>query len=176
MSEVNNKKLKNLLEQWSSGIVATSSWMKSLNISHQLVQRYLKSGWIEQIGHGAYKKNKDVVKWYGALASLQKQLSLSIHLGAATALTFQGIAHYFRFEKERIFLFSNLSQKLPKWFLNYDWENSIKHVKTSFLPENLAIKAINCNGIEVKMSLRERAILECLYLSPTDFDLLECYQ
>ncbi|MCL2473328.1 MAG: type IV toxin-antitoxin system AbiEi family antitoxin [Alphaproteobacteria bacterium] len=176
MSISNDKKLKNLLEQWNSGFAATSAWMKTLGVSTQLTQKYLKSGWIEPLGRGAYKKNQDTVEWYGALASIQQQLSLPVHLGGPTALAAHGSVHYVRFGKERVFLFSPLHQKLPKWFQTYDWGNPIEHVTTSFLPENLGITDLNYNGISVRTSSRGRAILESLYLSPKQFDLLECYQ
>ena len=79
-------------------------------------------------------------------------------------------------KEERVFLFSGLNQKLPKWFLDYGWSDIIKHIKTSILPNDLAVKEKDFFGIRIKMSSRERAILEALYLSPEKFDLLECYQ
>lgn len=170
------KKLKNLLEHWPSGLVATSAWMKTFGISTQLTQRYLKSGWIEALGRGAYKKSRDRIEWYGALASIQQQQDLPVHIGGPTALAAQGSAHYVRLGKEKVFLFSQLHQKLPKWFQEYEWRTPIEHVSTSILPDKLGIKELDYNGIRVRMSLRERAILESLYLSPTRFDLLECYQ
>jgi len=176
MSISNEKKLKNLLERWTSGFAATSAWMKTFGISTQLTQKYLKSGWIEPLGRGAYKKTKDTVEWYGALASIQQQLSLPVNLGGPTALAAHGSAHYVRFGKERVFLFSPLHQKLPKWFKTYDWGNPVEYFATSFLPEKLGISDVDYNGISVRTSSRERAILESLYLSPKHFDLLECYQ
>jgi hypothetical protein len=135
-----------------------------------------KSGWIEPLGRGAYKKSNDTVKWYGALASIQQQLSTPVHLGGPTALAAQGSAHYIRMGGERVYLFSRLQQKLARWFLVYDWGQPIEHVTTSFLPEDIGIKENDYNGISVRMSSRERGILESLYLSPRRFDLLECYQ
>ncbi|MCK5373810.1 MAG: type IV toxin-antitoxin system AbiEi family antitoxin [Alphaproteobacteria bacterium] len=176
MSITTDKKLKNLLEQWPSGLVATSPWLKKMSISGQLAQRYLKSGWIESLGRAAYKRTNDEINWYGGLASLQQQLSLDVHLGGPTALSVKGSAHYVRLGKERVFLFSALDQKLPKWFLDYDWGNPIEHVKTSMLPSGIAVKEYEFNGMDIKISAPERAILECLYLSPKNFDLLECYQ
>ncbi len=176
MGITTDKKLKNLLEHWPSGLVATSPWLKEMSISGQLAQRYLKSGWIESLGRAAYKRTNDEINWYGGLASLQQQLSLDVHLGGPTALSVKGSAHYVRFGKERIFLFSALDQKLPKWFLDYNWENPIEHIKTSMLPSGIAVKKYEFNGMDIKTSAPERAILECLYLSSKNFDLLECYQ
>lgn len=176
MSILKREKLKNLLAQWPSGYVATSTWLKTLGVTDQLTQRYARSGWIKPLGRGAYKKNKDTVEWYGALASIQKQLSVLIHLGGPTALAAQGSAHYIRLGKENVFLFSQPKKILPKWFLEQDWGNHIEYFTTSFLPEDLGTKENDYNGVSVCMSSRERAILESLYLSPQHFDLLECYQ
>ena len=176
MSITTDKKLKNLLENWPSGLVATSPWFKEFSISGQLAQRYLKSGWIVSLGRGAYKKTNDEINWYGGLASLQQQLLLNVHLGGSTALSIHGYSHYIRFGKERVFIFSPLNQKKTKWFINYDWNNPISFIRSSFLPEDLAIKAYEFNGMNIKSSSPERAILECLYLTPKSFDLLECYQ
>ncbi|MEG9862184.1 MAG: type IV toxin-antitoxin system AbiEi family antitoxin domain-containing protein [Parvularculales bacterium] len=176
MSISTDKKLKKMVEQWPSGLVATSPWFKERSISGQLIQRYLTSGWIESLGRGAYKRANDEINWYGGLASLQQQLQLNVHLGGATALSVKGSSHYVRLGKEKIFVFSSLGQKLPKWFLEHDWGNPIVHVKTSIMTEGLAVTKHDFGGISVETSSAERAILECLYLSPRNFDYLECYQ
>ncbi|MGD9637929.1 MAG: type IV toxin-antitoxin system AbiEi family antitoxin domain-containing protein [Alphaproteobacteria bacterium] len=174
MGILKDKKLRSVMQNWQSGFVATTYWFKSLSVSPQLVQKYIKSGWIEAIGRGAYKKPKDTINWYGGLACIQQQLN--VHLGGATALSIRGNSHYVRFGKEKVFLFSDINQKLPKWFLDYDWGNPIEVIKTSFLPQNLAINPYEFNSFSIEASSPERAILECLYLSPDHFDLLECYQ
>lgn len=176
MSLQNRIKIKNLMEDWPKGQVATSAWLKSTGISSQLTQRYLQSGWIETIGVGAYQKPKEPVNWVGGLATLQSQLFLNVHLGGPTAFSVRGGAHYVRFGKERIFLFSPLNERLPKWFTDFDWGNSIRHIKTSILLPELGVSTYKHENIEIKVSSPERAILECLHVSPKEFDLLECYQ
>ena len=170
------RKLKKLVEQWPVGTVATSLWFQKLNISRQLVQHYIHSGWIEPLGRGAYKRAHDKIEWYGALASLQKQTGLSVHAGGPTALSLRGVSHYLRMGKEKIFLFSDPKASLPKWFGDYNWGQPLEHIKTSILPSELAIKDYVYQGIEIKISSPERAVLECLYLTPQKFDLVECYQ
>ncbi|MCF0049557.1 type IV toxin-antitoxin system AbiEi family antitoxin [Dyadobacter sp. LJ53] len=169
-------KIKKLLENWLPGHVATSAWLKEIGVSRQLAQRYQSSGWIEAIGMGAYKRPKESVEWYGAVASLQKQLSLDIHVGGPTAFSIRGGGHYVRLGKEPVFLFSALNEHLPKWFTDFNWGNPIQHVKTSTFPEGIGIGTYDHHNIELKVSAPERAILECLYISPKAFDLLECYQ
>lgn len=176
MSLQKNIKIKNLLESWPAGYVATSVWLKEMGISRQLTRRYQESGWIEPLGAGAYKRPKETTEWYGGVASLQSQLSLDIHVGGPTAFSIRGASHYIRLGKEKIFLFSSLNEKLPKWFAEYDWGHPIHHIKTSILPKGLGVGTYRHNGIEIKTSVSERAILECLHISPKTFDLLECYQ
>ncbi|OIO59694.1 MAG: hypothetical protein AUJ82_05555 [Verrucomicrobia bacterium CG1_02_43_26] len=170
------KKLKNLLEKWPFGTVATTAWFKDLSISTQLVQHYIRDKWIESIGWGAYKRVNDEVKWYGGLSSLQKQVGLPIHVGGPTALFLRGNAHYVRLKSDEVFLFSLVNTRLPKWFLEYDWGLVIEEVKTSMLPEEVAINSLDYKGVGIAVSSLERAILESLYLCPDKFDLLECYQ
>jgi hypothetical protein len=169
-------KIKNLLENWLPGHVATSAWLKEIGVSRQLVQRYQQSGWVEAIGVGAYKRPKESVEWYGAVASLQKQLSLDIHVGGPTAFSIRGVGHYVRLGKEPVFLFSALNEHLPKWFTDFNWGNRIHHIKTSTFSEGIGLGTYIHNSIGLKVSSPERAILECLYISPKAFDLLECYQ
>ena len=172
-----HKLMMALSERWPPGVVATSPWLRDeLSISRQLVQRYLKGGWIESIGSGAYKRKHDKIHWSGAVASLQRQLRMDIHLGGPTAISAQGASHYARLGEERVYLFTPATREPPQWFQRYDWGNPIELVRTSFLPKGLAIETIEVGGVGVGTSSRERAILECLYLSPKKFDLLECYQ
>ncbi len=48
--------------------------------------------------------------------------------------------------------------------------------QTNILPENIGINSIEQDNFLLKVSARERAILESLYLAPTRMGLMECYQ
>ena len=170
--ETNLRKLFGLL---LPGTVVTSSWLESFGISRNLQKYYIQSAWLEPVGRGAYKKPKDRVEWQGAINAIQKQTEIKVHLGALSALAQLGFSHYFRFEKETLQLFSPLQNNLPKWFLDHDWGMNILHKRTSFLPCNLGLVEIEVKQIAITVSSPERAIMECLYLSPTEADLTECY-
>lgn len=176
MSIEKDKKLKRLLEHWPDGHVGTPAWFKQYQISAQLTQRYLKSGWIKSIGRGAYKKSNNNIHWYSGLNAMQTQLDRNVHLGGPSALLVRGTSHYIRFGGETMYLFMGLKDKLPKWFEAYKWDTKITPVKTSVFPENLGISELVYNGVKIKASDKERAILECLYLAPRSMDLVECYQ
>ena len=176
MNIQNRNKLKTLLNKWPQGSIVTSQWLRSLEISRQLVQVYIQAGWIKPLGHGAYQRTNVKVKWYEALAGLQQQRNLPIHIGGPTAIAILGASHYLRSNEENVFLFSLPGTKLPNWFYQHSWKQSIVHVKTSFLPLNLGITTHEYQNIKVTLSCMERAIMECLYISPKKFDILECYQ
>jgi hypothetical protein len=176
MTTNSDKKLMSLLENHVPESVVLASWLQKNGISRELQKYYLKSGWLESVGHGAFKRPHENVRWTGAAYSLQVQAQLLVHAGALTALSFHGLTHYVRLGNETIFLFSPLYLKLPKWFLEREWGSPIKHVKTQFLPQNLGLSEYSEGKIKLHISSPERAILECLYLAPNHLDLIECYQ
>jgi len=170
------KKLMNLLFNQVPGTVLLASWLEKNGISRDLQQYYLKSGWLESYGIGAFKRPNENIRWTGALNSLQRQTEVTVHIGGLTSISLQGLSHYVRMEKEPLYLFSPQYVKLPKWFLTQEWSNQIVHVKTKFLPANSALFAYSLDGLKLQISSPERAILECLYLAPDRFDVVECYQ
>lgn len=171
------EKLKNLQNHWPHGGIVTSTWLRHLGISRQLVQSYIQQGWIKPLGPGAYQKAKDQIKWYDALASLQRQNKLLVHIGGPTAIAIWGASHYLRLSnKERVFLFSKPDIYLPRWFYKHPWTPLIQHIKTSFLDSKLAVNVYNYQNVKISLSSLERALMECLYISPKHFNLLECYQ
>ncbi len=170
------KKLMNLLSNHVPGTVLLAAWLEKNGISRDLQQYYLKSGWLESYGIGAFKRPNENVRWTGALNSLQRQTEVTVHVGGLTSISLQGLSHYVRIEKERLYLFSPQYVKLPKWFLTQEYSNQIVHVKTKCLPANSALFEYSLDGLKLQISSPERAILECLYLAPDRFDVVECYQ
>lgn len=176
MNIQNRNKLKTLLNKWPQDSIVTSVWLRNQGISRQLVQSYIKAGWITSLGPGAYQRANSKVKWQEALAGLQKQTNLPVHIGGPTAITIRGASHYLRSNKEIIFLFSSPGVSLPKWFYRYPWKQPIEHIRTSFLPPKLALSTHDYQNTKIITSSLERAIMECLYISPKRFDIMECYQ
>lgn len=176
MSLENVGKLKSLLDVWPAQTVATSAWLNEQKVSAQLAQRYVRSQWIEPLGTGAFKRPNEKVEWVGAVRSLQTQLHLPVHVGALTALSAHGFSHYLRIGQEPVYLFSPPDTRLPSWFVGYGWEAPVNHVKSNLLPDNVGLTRHAYGSLDVTISAPERAILECLHLSPKHFDLVECYE
>ncbi|MDG5800783.1 type IV toxin-antitoxin system AbiEi family antitoxin [Marinilabiliaceae bacterium ANBcel2] len=176
MTTNNKTYLKSLFRLLQPGCVVTVDWLEKNGINRNLQNYYLKSGWLEAIGRGAYKKPGDTVEWQGALNAIQKQTETKVHIGGLSALTLQGFSHFLRMSNETLYLFSPLKTKLPKWFVDYDWKLDVQHYQSSFLPSDSGIKEMEQKQIFLNVSTPERAIMECLYLAPQKLDLVECYQ
>ena len=177
MTITNEKKLKKLLDQHKLGTVCVTGWLESIGISYQLLQYYKDSDWLQAVGTGAFKRPNEHISWEGGLYAIQYQESSPIHAGGLTALSKQGLAHYIRAgSTEQVYLFSPVKTTLPAWFKNYDWLKPIRHIKTFFLPVDKEIIEFEEKNFNIMISTPERAILECLYLTPDKMDLIECYQ
>lgn len=175
MSLPNDKKIMSLINNWPSGMVATSAWLKEMGVSRQLVQKYKKSGWIYSVGRGAYERANEGANLFGAIYAIQRHLKLAIHLGAVSALNQKGVGHYIRMNEQKVFLYSDHQQRLPSWFREYKWDYEPQHITTSFLPEGVGISEDSVEGFRLDISSKERAVLETLYLTPDRIDLVEAY-
>lgn len=176
MSTRKEQKIKWLLNHHLPGTVSLASWMEDSGISYDLQKRYRKSGWLESIGTGAFIRPGDTIAWQGALYTLQTQANLKVHAGGLTALSLHGLTHYFRLGAEILYLFSSQGSTLPRWFKNYDWRLSVQHIKTTMLPEEIGLVDYEKDSFTIKVATPERALLECLYLTPDKMDIIECYQ
>jgi len=175
MNTRNRSKLKNLLAHHRPGTVALPKWLERMGISRDLQKVYRRNGWLASLGTGAFVKPDDDVSWRGALFTIQKQAGLLVHVGALSSLSLQGLSHFIRFSDEKIFLFSPRGVMLPRWFLEHKWSHSLLHIKTTLFPENMALTEYQTTGFSIMVSSPERAIMECLYLTPKKMDIMECY-
>lgn len=175
MSSSKGNKLKNLYQSHSKdGSVLLASHLVKNGYSHDLINQYVRSGWLKAIGGGAYIKPNDNVNWEGALYSINKFTDKNIFVGGHTALNLQGFAHYLR-HKEPVFLYLDQKTNVPSWFKNHKWDSKLEFVRTSLLDCKLGIDTITFNGFLLNVSTPERAILEYLYLCPGKRDLVEGY-
>jgi hypothetical protein len=176
VSTNNEIKLKKLLNLHVPGTIILASWLEANGFSYDLQQRYRKSGWLESVGVGAFKRPNETVTWQGALYSVQQQAKLPVYIGGLTALSMLGFSHYIRTGEESVYLFSGLKTRLPAWFKKYSWREPIDHIRTSFLPMGVGMDDYNEWQFSLNIASPERAIFECLYLTPEKQDLMEAYQ
>ena len=169
MDRQKEKKLNSLMTGWLTGTVAVQPWLEKRGIYRQLTNAYVKSGWLKKLGRGAYMKAGDMIMWTGGLYAIQKQLGLSIHIGAQTALSIKGFAHYMALGEERtVTLFGAPNEKLPSWFLSAPWQLHFLYASTNLFNNNqtLGLTESKDDSYTVTLATPERAIMELIYLMP----------
>ena len=179
MDRQNGSIINNLLRSWPKNTVAVSTWLDEQGVYRQLAGTYVKSGWIERLGQGAFKRVGENVDWSGGLYTLQTQLNMSVHPAGITALQLQGNAHYLpaRLKQSKIVLFGSKNEKLPKWFKGYTWDVAVRYVMTGLFGRytGLGLTTYNSGNYEIKISSSERAAIELCYDVPIreSFDELD---
>jgi hypothetical protein len=174
MSIENRSKLKKLLQSWLPGMVATYAWLRPNGISPQLVERYVRSGWLSQLASGAYVRLGDSPTWAGALYALQYQLNLPVHVGGRSAIELRGYGHYLR-QKQEIHLYGRAKLKLPTWVERLSFEDAVLFYTSSNLFDDMAlgVSEVSTEGFTLRCSSLERAMLEMLAFVPERYGYAE---
>lgn len=171
MNRQNRHKLNRLVKTNPRDIVFTSAQLEDQGISRQLVSSYKSTGWIEQIGKGAYVLAGSKIDWSSGIPAIQKT---SVHLGGKSTLELHGYGHFMPMGKNQmIYLFGNTGTRLPTWFQKYNWGNPIKYITTNFIPADIGLTDKEYNNHTIIISTVERAILEMLHLAPQNTSLEE---
>ena len=170
-------KLNQLLQQWPSGAVATLRWLNSRGVDRRLADKYVQSGWLERLGHGAYKRAGATVDWASAVHALQTQLALAVHPGGITAIELRGYTHYVAFGAREVILFGNPGTKLPAWFEARTWSRPVTLVTTSvFASTERTTSTLRVDGFDLEVATLERVAFEMMYLVPKRQSFEEAFQ
>lgn len=168
------KKLNQIIKYWKPNTIFTSVYFQQNDIYPQLVNKYLKSNWLEKIGNGAYIKAGDNVDLFGAINAIQEQLKLPIYIGSKTSLSLHGLSHYTNQKLPYFEIYSlNKTKSLPSWFINYDWKTKIIYSPTNLFKNNsIGITKKTIESLPILISSPERAIFELLntLLEKSSFD------
>lgn len=176
-AKINRSKINKLMQEYPKGLVLLPSWLVSKGYPYELQQQYRKGGWLKSVGKGAMLKSNDPLLLVGALAALQSQAGINIHLGGRSALELHGIAHYLQLTSPEATLFAPGRVKLPVWFTSNQWDVNYKLFKISlFKNDTVGLVERQESGIEMKISSAGRAMMECLSLCPHEFALTEAYE
>lgn len=172
----NRTKINQLLSTIPQDVVLQSSWLLNEGYSLDLQKYYRNSGWLQALENGAMFRSNNQPGYEGGIYALQQQSGLSVHPGGRTALALQGKAQYIELNTAQIWLFGGEKEKLPTWFRKHKWVQTVHYKASSFLPKELGLTECSFAGFSIKVSSPARAIMECLYLAPENFDLVECYE
>ena len=171
----NRTKINKLINNWPGGAIYTTEYLINSGYSYQLLDFYKSKKWLERIGQGAYKRFGDKVQWQGAINALQKQLGLTIHPGGKTALELTGFAHFLADKMVNFYLFGHRGEKLPRWYLNYNWDVQTHYTANQLFRNDTGLKSYRYREFEILISSPERAILEMLYHFPEYHTFDECF-
>jgi hypothetical protein len=168
----NREKLNELLGSWPRGTVAVYPFFQKLKISPQLVAKYVKGGWVKKIAAGAYRRfDDDKAEWYGGLYTIQKVLKLPVHIGGPKALELSGYAQNLSLkDKGAVWLFGKRTAELPRWFSKTDWDVQMRYQTSNLFScgKDRGIVEREVNGLQLRVSTPERAILETLDFVPQE--------
>jgi len=167
-------KINNLRRQTPSNGILLTSWLEKSGFSRNEVSNYMKSGWLQRISTGVYQFIGDTPSLYGVLASYQRQAGLKYHIGAASALELKGFSHYITLGKPTAVVFSPVRPPLPKWLNDTDLDMNLVKVSSKVLG-TAGIEQLDYQGQTLTVSSPERAIMECILLSPARYDLMDVY-
>ncbi|MCF0185639.1 MAG: type IV toxin-antitoxin system AbiEi family antitoxin [Bacteroidaceae bacterium] len=168
-------KINNIRQSIPTGGVLTSAWLASQNVQRGEQTKYVHSGWLVRLTQGVYQFAGDDALLYMALATYLEQTDCRCHVGASSALDLRGYTHFLALAKPQAFLFTRKEDKLQKWLGARDWNMDIRLVATSVFAEECGIEFFEINGHQLRISSPERAIMECLYLFPKHFALMDTY-
>ncbi|TDY04001.1 type IV toxin-antitoxin system AbiEi family antitoxin domain-containing protein [Thiohalophilus thiocyanatoxydans] len=162
------------------GRLVDRKWLKSREFNRPLVDYYLRSGALEAVARGIYRRPGPALKWQHVVYSLQ-ELGFAIHIGGRTALDHQGMAHYLPMGgHETIQLYA--AGKLPAWFAQLETPVEFERHSRALFAANVTTAgytSLPFGGWDwpLNYSTRERALLEYVDELPdrADLDMADKY-
>ena len=155
------------------GQLVNRIWLNKKGFNRPLVDYYLRSGGLQAVARGVYRRPGPPLKWQHVIYSLQ-QMGYAAHVGGRTALDHQGMAHYLPMGHETIHVYGD--DKLPGWLhqviSNADFEI---HQGSLFSAEiktpGFTTLPFGAWDWPLNYATRERALLEYLNDLPNKADL-----
>lgn len=114
MATTRTSKLRRLYTELPPGSPVTSETLAHLGISADLAVHYVRSGWLQRLARGVYRRPGQALSRDGSLVVLQRQIS-GLHVGGKTALDWYGLRHYVA-SQEVLHLYGWAAARLPEWF------------------------------------------------------------
>ena len=169
-------KINKVLAASPEGVPMTSEWLESEGVSPQLLQRYRDTGWLQALGRGCWIRANTAPTLAGTIYALQRN-RLNVYPAARTALELQGRGHYVPVRASVLHLATD-KLHLPAWFRKLDIGRNVQtlNVDTLFEPIYASLQELKSEGVNVKVSSSERAMLEYCQLLPKHADFEEARQ
>ena len=171
--ELGNK-LNQLLQNWQSGGLFFSSWLKKNGYSDQLMQQYRKSGWFSLLSKGVMYRTGDKLSSFVTISSYNTQLNKKFYVGAHSALELLGFNHFIPMGKPLLMIGHPKQDKVPEWMMNTNFDYELKFFSTETFPKP-KFKTFKNNDCQILISVPEQAFLECLLLAPSQYAYMDLF-
>lgn len=133
---LSNESLEKILPE---GLVVDRAWLNKQGVSRPNIDYYLRTGRLEAVARGAYRRPGPSLKWEHLVYSLQ-ELAYPVHVGGRAALELHGYSHYLTLSgKQQIDLYG------------------VRHIPDSLLTSSTPIKLI-VHSIDLFSELPTEAI------------------
>lgn len=158
-------KLNRLLKAVPEGVVVPSTWLTRNGYTPQLVHKYVRSGWLLALANRAYARPGVPINWEGVLLGLQRLGGYKLHLGGASALGRQGMAHYLPLGGDfTVHVWGRA--KPPAWLntlaLETHWAFHRRQLFAADIDESWVELPTGIRDWTLRASAPERAVLEVL--------------
>lgn len=154
-----------MLLDWKDGDVHSLAWLNKRGIDRKMAYKYGQSGYIEKLGGGVYLKGNGKKNWMAIISALQMEMELHFHVGGKTSLELHGLGHYGNLsDRPTVYIFTNTNSIFPRWVLKHNWGANFVCKRSSLFLDNTGIDLEEFSGHSIKVSSRERAILEFIDL------------
>jgi hypothetical protein len=155
---------KSLEQCLPEGQLADRAWLRACGFDRPRVDYHLRSGKLEAVARGLYRRPGPPLKWEHVVFSLN-EMGYSVRVGGRSALEMQGLAHYLPAGSLlQVDLYG--SARLPSWVVDYPGPFSFRvHRRRLFvsLPEvGLHTKPFGAWDWPIPYSTPELALLELL--------------
>ncbi len=162
-------KINQALSRWKDGEVHTLSWFK---MDKRSLHYHQKTGLLKALGSGVYARPEDFLNWEAAVSTLQFEQKFPVHISGQTALLLHGVKHHLPLGKGIVLLRSSLKTVLPRWISKNNWGAKFSLKTSTLFKTDIGIDTFNEGKYPLKISCRERAILELI----EDFDLNSSFE
>ena len=118
---------------------------------------------MQRLGGGAYLKASDHLDWQAAIYAAQNELKLPMHVGGRSALDLLGVSHYLNMgDRPAVFLIATKRFRMPIWIRANDWGVDLRVRTSSIFKDDIGIEILKRSNFALKISSRERAIMEVI--------------
>ncbi len=168
-------KINKIQGQVESRGVMNTSWLEHQNVSRTEQVMYVRSGWLKRMATGVYRFANAKPTLFGALSSCETQVGLPYRIAASTALELHGYIHYVAIGRPQAFIATPVKHHLPKWMKEYNWDRELCEFSTNVFDGEIKTTRVELDGLSLCTSSIELAILECLLLTPSHFNIMDVY-